>query len=82
MSGLCKFKEIFGKTNEGNHAHRLPLVDVATIDTAFVFIAALILKLMFGGSYVMITLILFLLGIICHRLFCVNTKIDRFLFGI
>lgn len=84
---LSKYKDIFGKPNEGPHSHRflgLAIVDVgATIAGAGVIglIISLIFKYNFLNTFLIILLILFVLAIILHRLFCVNTTINKFIFG-
>ena len=39
--GLCKYKDIFGKPNEGVHKHRL--FNIAIVDMSFTIIAAAII---------------------------------------
>jgi hypothetical protein len=75
---LCPYKNIFGKPNEGIHSYRI--FDVAIVDVIFtVFGAYLIAK--FGKyDFKIVLFILFLLGIISHRIFCVRTTIDKLIF--
>lgn len=75
---LCNFSDIFGKPNEGPHSIRL--FGVAIIDVIFTIFGALILWYLFGRSVVFWFIILFVLGIIMHRIFCVRTTIDKLLF--
>ena len=77
--GLCKYKTIFGKEREGIHAIRI--FDVAIVDVIFTFVAGYIIHVISGWNLLTITLALFLLGIITHRLFCVNTKLNVLIFG-
>jgi hypothetical protein len=78
---LCKYSNIFGEPNTGLHQYRI--FDLAVIDILFTFIAAYILYYVFKYriNYFVIASCLFLLGIIMHRLFCVKTTVDKFLFG-
>lgn len=78
---LCKYKSIFGDPREGPHAHRIPLLDVATVDVVGTLVIAIIIYALVGHSLGYITLGLFILGILAHRIFGVSTKIDRVLFG-
>jgi hypothetical protein len=76
---LCKYKNIFGKVGKGVHSIRI--FNVAIVDVLFTIIGAYIIYLYFPKyNYFLILLILFLIGIICHRIFCVRTTIDKLLF--
>lgn len=77
---LCKFKDIFGKPNEGIHKYRL--FNIAIIDVIFTIIGAYLIKKYFFKkiNFIIILLILFIIGIIAHRVFCVRTTIDKLLF--
>tara|TARA_E500000331_G_C17052085_1_gene624415 strand:+ start:324 stop:566 length:243 start_codon:yes stop_codon:yes gene_type:complete len=80
MLYFCKYKNIFGKPNEGLRKYRI--LDISLID--------LILTILLGKAIqfylipeVNIYLILFwcfFSGILLHRVFCVRTTIDKFLF--
>jgi hypothetical protein len=74
---LCKYKNIFGKPNEGIHSYRL--FDVAIVDLLFTIIMAYLLANYLNKSFVVIFLILFVLGELMHYLFCVDTKVINFL---
>ena len=75
---LCQYKDIFGKPNTGLHKYRL--FDVAIIDVFLTILASYLLSRMFNIRFIYFLLVLFLLSIVMHRLFCVRTKIDRLLF--
>jgi len=75
-----EYKEIFGKENEGVHSYRL--FDFAIIDVLFTIIGAFFLSYLFKINYFIILFILFILGILLHRLFCVNTTLNKLIFGI
>ena len=84
--GLCAYKNLFGETGKGVHSIRvfnIAVVDViATIIFAFA-IHQFILEGMLGIYSVSIWWVLlacFILGIISHRLFCVRTTVDKWLF--
>lgn len=77
---LCKYSNIFGEPNTGLHKFRI--FDLAVIDILLTFIGAYILYYFNDKiNYFVYLLILFILGIIMHRLFCVKTTIDKVLFG-
>ena len=82
MELLCKFSNIFGKPNEGLHQYRI--FDVAIVDVVLTFVGAYILFILlnniFNTSYYIYVIVLFLVGVVMHRLFCVRTTVDRALF--
>lgn len=75
---LCQYKDIFGKIGEGIHSIRL--LNIAIMDVVFTIIVAFVISWLFGVSFLCVLLILFLLGIILHHVFCVRTTIDVLLF--
>ena len=74
------FIEIFGKVNEGVHSYRF--LNLAIIDVIMTIIGAFIIAKVFNINFWIILIFLFILGIILHRLFCVNTTINKLIFGI
>lgn len=84
---FAKYSDIFGKPNEGVHSKRL--LDIAIVDMgATLGIAAIIsgitsyfLEENFLKIFIIIFIIFLLLGIIFHRLFCVDTTINKLIFG-
>lgn len=75
---LCAYKELFGEVGEGIHSYRIH--DIAVVDVLAVFVAASIVTRCGKRKYWHALLFLFLLGIIFHRIFCVRTTVDKFLF--
>ena len=77
---LCKYKDIFGKPNEGVHKYRI--FNIAIIDVIFTIIGAYLLnKYLFKKTkFIIILISLLILGIIAHRIFCVRTTVDKLLF--
>lgn len=83
MSGLCKYKNSLGIPNQGIHSYRF--LGVAIVDVLFVVLFAVALKFLLNKSYsfmFMVMGITFVLGIVLHRLFCVNTTVNKLLFGV
>jgi hypothetical protein len=78
--GLCKYRHIFGREGEG--AHSLRLFNVAIVDVIATLIAGALLGRGNLKRFLAITLGLFLLGVIAHRLFCVNTTVNKAIFGL
>ena len=76
----CKYSEIFGKTGEGAHSFRI--LDVAIIDVIFTIVGAYVIHRLVLPQYpfLFVLIMLFALGIVMHRLFCVRTTVDKLLF--
>lgn len=81
---LCKYKNIFGEINTGIHTVRI--FNIAIFDVLGTIIIGIILQfflLRIFDFYIdlsIILVILFSLGILLHRLFCVRTTVDKLLF--
>ena len=76
---LCRYKNVLGKPNEGIHSFRI--LDVAVVDVFMTMLLGIISGIIMNKSIRKMTLILFCIGILLHRLFCVNTTINMILFG-
>ena len=76
----CPYKHLLGKEGEGVHSYRI--FNIAIIDVLFTLIGAFIISYLFKYNYFIVLLCLFILGIILHRFFCVNTTINKLIFGI
>jgi|Laugresu1bdmlbsd_1035121.scaffolds.fasta_scaffold29303_2 hypothetical protein len=84
---FAKYSDIFGKPNEGAHKERF--LGIASIDLFGTILISVIISVflylltkknamnIFLGTFG----ILILLAIILHRLFCVNTTINKLIFG-
>lgn len=84
MSGLCKYSKIFGEPNTGSHAYRF--YGFAAFDIVLTLIAAYIISSLIYSptnisAFLVTTIILVILGIILHEVFCVNTKLNSILFN-
>jgi hypothetical protein len=75
---LCKYSDIFGKPKQG--VHSLRLFDIAIIDLLMTLLLAYIISIYFNKNFFIVLFVLFISGIILHRLFCVRTTIDKILF--
>jgi len=75
---LCQYKDSLGKPNQGIHQYRL--FGVAIVDVIMTIVGAGIISYFAKYNFWMILVILFLLGIILHRIFCVRTTVDKLLF--
>ena len=75
---LCKYKDLLGKPNKGIHSYRF--MGIAIADVIMTIIGALFISFFIKKPFLLVLIILFILGIILHRLFCVRTTIDKLLF--
>ena len=74
-SSLCFFKEygnIFGE--RGKNVHKIRLCDVAAVDYVFAIIFAIVVCKITNTPLVLSTILAFILGIILHILFGVQTS--------
>jgi len=78
MRGLCKYKDIFGKPNTGIHSYRL--FDLALVDIAVTLLAVYAISLYFDFSFWYTLAVILIIMVISHRLFCVRTTTDKWLF--
>ena len=75
---LCSFKNSLGKPGQGIHSYRL--FGVAIVDVILTILGAMLIAYFSKYDFYKILIVLFILGIILHRLFCVRTTIDKLLF--
>jgi len=75
---LCKYKNLLGKPGEGIHSFQIGGIAVA--DVLMTVIGSIIFSLLFKWNFLYTLFGLFLLGIFLHRIFCVRTTVDKFLF--
>jgi hypothetical protein len=77
---LCQYKNALGKPGQGIHSYRI--FNIAIVDVIFTIIGAYIIYLFLPKiNYFVILILFFILGIILHKIFCVRTTIDKYLFG-
>ena len=76
---LCKYSDMFGTPGAGVHQYRI--MNIAIVDVVLVFIAAWIFWRIYNKiNYWVYVILLFIMGIILHRIFCVRTTVDKLLF--
>jgi uncharacterized membrane protein len=78
MQGLCKYKDILGKPREGIRKYRI--FDISIMDTVVVLIFGYIISWYMQWNLWIVLIVLFISGIIVHKIFCVRTRIDRWIF--
>lgn len=76
---FAKYSDIFGKPKTGFHSFRI--FNIAVNDLFGTIIIAGLLSYILKYKFILILLFLLVLSIILHRLFCVNTTINKFIFG-
>lgn len=76
---FAKYSDIFGKPKIGFHSFRI--FDIAVNDLLGTIFIAGLLAYSLKYDFVLILIILLVLGIVLHRLFCVNTTINKLIFG-
>jgi hypothetical protein len=74
---LCKYKNVLGEPGKGVHSIRL--FGVAIVDVIMTFILAWVINLFVKTNYLVVLLFCFSLGIILHKIFCVDTTIGNLL---
>jgi hypothetical protein len=75
---LCNYKNSLGIPEKGFHKHFLGLAIFDLLGT--ILICALISKWQKWNFYLVLSVTL-ILTILIHRLFCVNTTINKLIFG-
>lgn len=76
---LCQYRDILGKINKGVHSYRI--FDIAIIDVIMTFILAKFINMFIPKyNYFIILILLFILAIFLHYIFCVKTTINKLLF--
>ena len=81
---LCQYSKLFGEPSKGLHKYRI--CNIAIIDVLMTILGAILIDYIFNKvgckvNYWCVLFVLFVLGIVLHRLFCVKTTIDVLLFG-
>jgi hypothetical protein len=70
---LCKYKHVLGMPKKGIHSIRVGGVSI--VDVILTVVGAFMISRASGWPFVNVTVILFLVGIFLHWLFCVPTTI-------
>lgn len=76
---LCAFRHVFGRERQGFHSVRV--ADVAVLDVIGTVAIGLVLAWWRGWHVGTTLLTLFLLSVLLHWLFCVDTKVKVWLLG-
>jgi hypothetical protein len=75
MVNLCQYRDVFGQVGTGVHSYRL--FDIAIVDLLATILLGVILQRIFDIKLdlVWIILLLILVSIPIHMLFCVETRL-------
>jgi len=75
MVNLCQYRDVFGQVGTGVHSYRL--FDIAIVDLLATILLGVILQRIFDIQLdlVWIILLLILVSIPIHMLFCVETRL-------
>lgn len=76
---LCPHKDMLGKPGAGIHSYRF--LNLAIADIVMTLIASWLISYFYKLPFLLVSVVLFALGIFLHRIFCVRTTVDKFLFG-
>jgi len=76
---LCKYKDSLGKPNEGVHKYKI--FNISIVDVLLTIFVAFIISFFSKINFFIILILLFIAGIILHRIFCVRTTVDKLLFN-
>jgi hypothetical protein len=76
---MCTYRNILGIPNEGIHSLRI--CGLAAIDVLLSVLLAYFISHQMKISLYQSLLYVFISGIVLHRIFCVNTAFNVFLFG-
>lgn len=74
---FCQYKNILGKPNEGIHSYRI--FNIAIVDVLMTILGAYLISYFFTISFIKTLISLFILGILSHYLFCVETTVNKLL---
>jgi fatty acid desaturase len=76
---LSQYRNIFGAPRTGNHSYRI--LDLAVVDVVATLLMAVLIAIFTSYSFISVAAVLFITGIVLHRIFHVNTKINTLIFG-
>jgi fatty-acid desaturase len=76
---LCKYRHIFGVEETGVHSIRI--LNLAVVDLLATLLVGALIAYYLKVNLYLTWVILLIVGIIVHRLFCVNSTINKFIFG-
>ena len=76
---LCKYKNILGIPGKGFHNHFF--FGFAILDLLATLIVSYIISIKMKIMFLKVFIFLIILGIILHKIFCVETTLNNIIFG-
>lgn len=77
---FCQYKNLFGPPGEGIRKHRIPIINLAWFDVSVVAFVGYLISKYLNYSAISVFIFLFIMTVVTHRVFCVETALDKFLF--
>ena len=74
---LCQYKDALGKPNEGFHKERL--LGMARNDLLGTIAISVLIGFFMNKNILLVFIVIFLLGVLLHLIFCVDTAFIKFL---
>ncbi len=75
---FAAYRHLFGVERQGVHSIRL--FDIAVVDLALTIVGAWFLSRLFHIYFLWMFVVLMILGLLLHRLFCVQTTMTKWVF--
>jgi hypothetical protein len=75
---LCQYKNIFGEPNTGAHSYRI--FNIAIVDLGLTILASYLIAKYYSMDFIYVFIIMMLIGLIMHKLFCVDTTLTKLVF--
>jgi hypothetical protein len=79
MGALCKYRDANGRSNEG--IHRFRFLGVSSVDMGVTILGVLLAAYLLRVNFFMLFVVTMIVAICVHRSFCVNTAINKMIFG-
>ena len=76
---MCKYRDVFGRPGKGVHALRIPVVDLAAVDVVGALLVAWAIARTWRVSMLLTCAAVFVCGVVVHAVFCVDTRVNRWL---
>lgn len=77
---LCRFRDVFGAPGTGVHSHRVPGLSLATVDLGLTIAVSYLISQRYSLNPYKTLGYAILLGIVVHKLFCVDTQLNKWIF--
>ena len=76
---LCQYRDIFGRPKEGAHSYRL--FNIAIVDLLLTILGTILIGYYLQVDYVLLFILMMVLALIMHKIFCVETTLTQITFG-